>query len=55
MNEWTKARTIFALMFYFTYVLLISLGSEVPTTLDNIVHILLGYYFGQRIKGGNNK
>lgn len=49
MNDWLKPRTIFALMFYFTYLVMISHGLEVPETLRTLVDMLMGFYFGQKL------
>lgn len=52
MNEWMKPRTIFALMFYFLFVMLIACGHRVPEILLGMVNLLMGFYFGQKTKGG---
>lgn len=45
-----KPRTLFAFLFYGTMCYLILKGIEVPDTLNHIVSVLLGFYFGQKIK-----
>lgn len=49
MNEWKKPRTIFALMFYFLYCCLVSLGLDVPDTLNGIINLLMGFWFGTNV------
>ena len=51
---WLEPRTIFAFMFYFTFLYLILRGLEVPDPLNTIVSLLMGFYFGNKNKGGGN-
>lgn len=55
LSEFFKPRTIFALMFYGTYCSLISIHKEVPDTLENIVLMLMAFYFGNKTKGGGDE
>lgn len=48
--DWFKPRTIFAFMFYLTFCYLILKGITVPDVLISIVNLLMGFYFGQKIK-----
>lgn len=53
--ELIKPRTIFALMFYGAFIYMVIKGLPVPDALTGIVNILMGFYFGQRVrKGGEN-
>lgn len=52
LKELLTPRTVFALMFYGTMCYLILRNIEVPDTLNHIVSVLLGFYFGQKTKGG---
>lgn len=56
MNEWMKPRTIFAFMFYFSFLYLIMRGIQVPEALNTIISTLFGYWYGNKnsIKGGLN-
>jgi hypothetical protein len=48
--DWSKPQTIFALMFYATFVYLVLKGVPVPDMLKSIVDFLMGFFFGQKIK-----
>jgi 5-bromo-4-chloroindolyl phosphate hydrolysis protein len=48
IEEWLKARTVFAMMFYATLCMLILKGIPVPDILKEIVSFLMGFYFGQK-------
>ena len=43
-----KARTVFAFMFYATFLYLILMQLKVPPELNTIVSGLFGYYWGSR-------
>jgi len=45
-----KARTIFAFMFYATFCYLVLRQLPIPESLERLVYILMGFYFGQRAK-----
>jgi len=47
-NDWLKPRTIFATMFYSTFIYLIIQGTEVPAVLNTMVSTLFGFYYGQK-------
>jgi hypothetical protein len=47
-KEWTKARTIFTLMFYAAFLYLILKKIEVPPELNTIISTLFGFWFGQK-------
>ncbi len=49
-EEWTRPRTIFAFMFYYTICYLIMKRIEIPQVLNTIVSTLMGFYFGQKVK-----
>lgn len=49
--EWFKPRTVFALMFYVSFLWLVVVEhTNPPQYLSNIVTLLLGFYFGQKGK-----
>jgi len=48
-----KPRTLFAFMFYATTCYMIIAQQEVPKFLENLVMILMGFYFGQKVKKRN--
>ncbi len=48
MRNLLKARTIFAFMFYGSFLYMILSGAKVPPELNTIVSGLFGYYFGSR-------
>ena len=50
MKSWTKPRTVFAAMFYVTFLYLILMGLEVPQILNSMVSTLFGFYYGQKTK-----
>jgi len=54
MKDFFKPRTIFALLFYCTFLYLVARGRPVPEALGNIVISLLSFYFGQRSKKVDN-
>ena len=47
IKEWGKARTIFTMMFYGTFIYLILRKVPVPPELNTIISTLFGYWFGQ--------
>jgi hypothetical protein len=47
-NEWMKPKTVFALMFYFSYTWMVANGMTIPDTLNGFVNLLMGAYFGER-------
>ena len=49
-TDWGKPRTIFALMFYATFCYLIIVDWVVPDILNSIVNLLMGFYFGQKVR-----
>ena len=53
--DWTKPRTIFAFMFYATFLYLVLRGLEIPDPLNTIVSLLMGFYFGNKNKNGGNR
>ena len=55
MNDWSKPRTIFALMFYGIFCYLIIRQFEVPPTLNTIISSLLGYWYGSKKVGKNEQ
>ena len=55
MKDLLKPRTLFATMFYGTMCYLILKGAEIPQELNTICSMLMGYYFGSRKNGQNNK
>ena len=51
-----KARTVFAFMFYAAYLWMIAVEHiNPPPELHAIVHLMMGFYFGQRSKKGGIK
>jgi len=48
LKELLKPRTVFTCMFYGTLCYLIIRQMSVPDTLQNIVSVLLGYWFGSK-------
>jgi len=48
IKEWVKARTVFTLLFYITFLYLILKKIEVPPELNTIISTLFGFWFGQR-------
>ena len=51
MGDWTKPRTVFALMFYTSFLYLVTIrGVNPPEYLIGIVNLLMGFYFGQKSK-----
>ena len=48
MNEWTKPQTIFAALFYFQYLMLVSCGLPAPALLEKIVAGLFIYHYGKK-------
>lgn len=50
LKELFKPRTIFAGLFYISFCRLIDKQLPVPDALNNIVLILMGFYFGQKSK-----
>ena len=54
IKDLLRPRTLFAFMFYGSMCFLVLTSKEVPDTLNHIVSVLLGFYFGQKIKGGDN-
>lgn len=56
MNEWKKPRTIFATLFYVSFLYLIVFkDAKVPDVLIAMVNLLMGFYFGQKIKTEGEK
>jgi len=51
IQEWTKARTIFAMMFYTTLCFMLLKGFPIPDILKEIVSFIMGFYFGQKQSG----
>jgi len=51
--ELLRPITIFAFLFYGTFCYLVLNTVEIPKVLENIVMVLMGFYFGQRVKKGN--
>ena len=56
--EWSKPRTVFAVMFYSLFCSLILKQIEIPPVLNTIVSTLFGYYYGsqqaKQIQEGSN-
>lgn len=50
MGDWFKARTIFAGMFYGTYLYMVIKDAVIPDLLATIVTSLMAFYFGQRAR-----
>ncbi len=50
-----RPRTLFAFMFYGTFCYLVIQKLQVPANLNTIVSMLMGYYFGSKVKNGGIK
>lgn len=48
LNEWIKPRTVFAFLFYYTYLVMISCGNPVPPLLEKIVGGLFIFYYANK-------
>ena len=48
IDEWCKPRTIFALMHYEAYLIMISCGLATPILLEWIVKFLFIFYFSNK-------
>jgi len=48
INEWVKARTVFAMMFYATLCYMLLKQMQIPDILKEIVSFIMGFYFGQK-------
>lgn len=50
MKDWIKPRTVFALMFYASCIILVYQGKVEPSIVVNATTLLLGFYFGTKTK-----
>lgn len=50
VEEWGRPQSIFALMFYGTFVYLVLVKAPIPEMLNSIVNFLMGFFFGQKVK-----
>lgn len=48
VKEWSKARTIFSMMFYSAFLYCIMSKVPVPPELNTIISTLFGFWFGQK-------
>lgn len=54
LEELIRPRTLYALIFFATYAVMVSTGNNPPQELHNIVLIILGFYFGQKMPEQRN-
>ena len=55
IKEIIKPRTFFAFMFYACFVYLVIKEKAIPDSLNNIVSMILGFWFGNRTSDKNGE
>ena len=55
LKELLRPRTIFATLFYSSFCYLVVVHKEVPDDLENIVLMILSYYFGSKVRKVENE